>query len=374
MEKKDYDMNKKRESGLISIVIPVYSAGKKLNRCIESLLAQTYSNLQIVIVDDKSPDKLTLEVEDYWKGQDKRIELYRNEINGTPEPRFRGIQMSKGEYICFSDQDDWFPVDSLEKMYGTAKDLGVDVVVGQVSKALKLGPLVKTFPNKRKTVPIGKLILKDDLMEQYFVSYFGYNILPVSVWGKLYKSSVFDVAENDLLKASKIKAGAGDIVMSMTLHPYVNSMYIIKDVVYTYFIGMPGISPKYLKTWLPLSCNLFTYKWELLDKYNYDKGRKLLAIEMVNYIKSYVKTCVTFSSRNRLLHIKTLKDALNHKVWRNVEMLIGTDYYDQEIVSLILGNNADVIYLKEEGCVLHNSSLIEKLKRLLLRMTSHLKS
>lgn len=346
---------------LVSIIIPVFNSGKKLNRCVKSLLSQTYNNIEIIIVDDKSPDNLTLEIEDMWQNRDDRVKIFRNEVNGKPEPRLRGISEAQGEYICFSDQDDWMPKNAIANMVSAIEKYDADIIIGQVTKAVKFGPFRKEFQQKSNLDLVGKVIEKPELMDYYFHSYFGWNILPVTVWGKLYKRELFNRAYNDIESVSQIRTGASDLIYSMTLHPHVNRLCVIESNVYSYFVGLPGISPKYLKKWLPRSNNLFAYKWEMLDKYDFHKADKYLAIEMINYLKTFVRLCAVFDRRDKRNHISVMKTVLQDPQWQKVAILANMDYDDQDIVNLVLTNDAEGIYTREEAKVL-NAPILTRIK------------
>lgn len=100
---------------LVSIITPLYNSEKYIAETIESVLAQTYSNWEMIIVDDCSKDNGARIVEEYQK-KDKRIKLYWNEINkGVSYTRNRAIDLSQGKYIAFLDSDDLWKKEKLEK-------------------------------------------------------------------------------------------------------------------------------------------------------------------------------------------------------------------------------------------------------------------
>ena len=100
---------------LVSIITPLYNSEKYIAETIESVLAQTYSNWEMIIVDDCSKDNSTKIVEEYQK-KDRRIKLYQNEINkGVSYTRNRSIDIAQGKYIAFLDSDDLWKKEKLEK-------------------------------------------------------------------------------------------------------------------------------------------------------------------------------------------------------------------------------------------------------------------
>ena len=100
MDKKD-GMSK-----TVTVVIPIYNVEKYLNRCIESVAGQTYKNLEIILVDDESPDNCPRICED-WKNRDNRIKVIHKKNGGLGYARNTGIDCATGEYICFVDSDDY---------------------------------------------------------------------------------------------------------------------------------------------------------------------------------------------------------------------------------------------------------------------------
>ena len=99
---------------LISVIIPTYNNGKFLDKCIESILSQTYCEFELLIINDGSTDN-TIDILKYYGQKDKRIKLFNIENNGVSFARNLGISKAKGEYICFIDSDDWVEKDYLSQ-------------------------------------------------------------------------------------------------------------------------------------------------------------------------------------------------------------------------------------------------------------------
>lgn len=95
---------------MISIIVPVYNAEKYINRCIDSLVNQTYKNIEIILIDDGSDDKSGFLCDTYAK-KDDRIRVVHQENQGVSVARNRGIDVAKGEWIIFVDADDWLDID-----------------------------------------------------------------------------------------------------------------------------------------------------------------------------------------------------------------------------------------------------------------------
>lgn len=112
----------------ISVVIPIYNVEKYLARCLDSVINQTFKDLEIICVNDCSPDNSTIILNDYIK-KDDRIRIINREKNGgLSAARITGLKNAKGKYIYFLDSDDWIKEDFLEKMYSKANELNLNAL------------------------------------------------------------------------------------------------------------------------------------------------------------------------------------------------------------------------------------------------------
>ena len=111
----------------ISVVIPVYNVERYLKKCIESIVEQTYSNLEIILVDDGSPDNCGILCDQYAK-QDSRIKVIHKENGGLMAAWMDGINVAEAEIVVFVDSDDWIELDMIEKMYQMIEKHDADLV------------------------------------------------------------------------------------------------------------------------------------------------------------------------------------------------------------------------------------------------------
>ena len=111
---------------LISVIIPVYKVEKYLDECIESAVNQTYENIEIILVDDGSPDRCP-EICDAWAGKDPRIRVIHKENGGLSDARNAGMAASRGAFIAFVDSDDILEPEYIEYLYQALCETGADV-------------------------------------------------------------------------------------------------------------------------------------------------------------------------------------------------------------------------------------------------------
>ena len=112
----------------ISIIVPVYNTEKYLGVCLDSLISQTYKDIEIICVDDGSTDN-SLQILNDYAAKDSRIKILTQKNQGPSVARNLGLEKAKGEYITFVDSDDWVSIDMCEKIYSKAIDTNADLVL-----------------------------------------------------------------------------------------------------------------------------------------------------------------------------------------------------------------------------------------------------
>ena len=117
-----------KEQPLISVIVPVYKVEKYLPACLDSLLAQTYQNFELLLVDDGSPDKCW-EILQQYAAQDARVCIFRKENGGVSSARNFGLEQARGEYICFVDSDDLVLPQYLEWLYDALCSCGTRIAM-----------------------------------------------------------------------------------------------------------------------------------------------------------------------------------------------------------------------------------------------------
>lgn len=114
---------------LLSVIVPVYNVEAYLPRCVDSILAQTYENLEVILVDDGSKDG-SGEICDDYGARDSRIKVIHKENGGLSSARNAGLDIAQGEYVAFVDSDDWLEPEAYGWMMGLAQRYGVKLVCG----------------------------------------------------------------------------------------------------------------------------------------------------------------------------------------------------------------------------------------------------
>ena len=167
---------------LISIIIPVYNVEEYLRECLESVLVQTYQNLEIILVDDGSTDN-SGSICDEYKKKDSRVKVIHKKNGGLSDARNAGLDICSGEYIGFVDSDDWISKEMYEHLYREAYTLKADMVVSGYYVVSQKGV---TVVNKSGG---NRYIFEDyEKMMGYIIN----NVGCMPVCFKLYRSTIFD--------------------------------------------------------------------------------------------------------------------------------------------------------------------------------------
>ena len=157
---------------MISVIIPVYNVTAYLNKCLCSVLGNTYRDLEVICVNDGSTDQ-SLSILQKWAGRDSRVVIFSQENLGLPEARNRGLQAAHGDYISFIDSDDWVHPRYFESLLNCMEENGSDMVISGCQK-FQTGENISVDPNLKPSFRA----LND---REFYQSYYARHM----VWGRL---------------------------------------------------------------------------------------------------------------------------------------------------------------------------------------------
>lgn len=129
---------------LISVIIPVYKVEKYINKCIDSIINQTYKNLEIILIDDGSPDNCAKICDEYAK-LDERIKVIHKKNGGQSEARNIGLDIAQGKYIGFVDSDDYIKNDMFEVLYRNLIEFNADISITNIIEIKKRQEVIEKY-------------------------------------------------------------------------------------------------------------------------------------------------------------------------------------------------------------------------------------
>ncbi len=212
----------------ISVIIPIYNVEKYLARCLDSIINQTFQNLEIICIDDGSTDN-SLTIAEEYANKDKRISIIHQENKGPSVARNIGMKIAKGKYISFIDSDDWIDLDFFEKLYSAAEKYNADAACAGIKRPHADG----RTPFKLK---FDKEMILSTTSEKY-------KILEIPrkcyVWNKIYKRE--EIERQNLKFIEKITC-CEDVYFTTKFLYYSRNIAIVPNTAYYYWVNNKSIT------------------------------------------------------------------------------------------------------------------------------------
>lgn len=253
----------------VSVIIPVYKVEDYLDECLESVVKQTYKNIEVILIDDGSPDNCSHMCDD-WAIKDERIKVVHQQNSGLSAARNKGIEISGGEYILFVDSDDYIDESTIEKTVAVALENEADIVCFGVFKVNQNGEIIESTENFEKKTICARDAIRD-LAAGTVHDY---------TWNKLLHKSVFSNVRFPVGKAFE------DIATMYKLFSNAKKISYLPDELYFYRKRQGSIISQMKTSSLQ---DLFTVRKERYDylKTNYPEAAEdafeLTAISALNF-------------------------------------------------------------------------------------------
>lgn len=206
----------------VSVVVPIYNVEKYLNKCIDTIVDQTYKNLEIILVDDGSKDNSGL-LCDQWAEKDSRIKVIHKENGGLSSARNVGMENATGDYIMFEDSDDWLEPELIERSIECIQKDESDIVIFGYRKVDEMENDIGEFTFGKKVLTREQLTKQ--LHTRILEMSFGY------AWNKLYN---FQTIKDSGLRFDSTIIDREDLAFNMQLLSCVNKVNYLDFIGYNY--------------------------------------------------------------------------------------------------------------------------------------------
>ncbi len=259
------DEQKEEFNELVSVVVPIYGVAEYLRQCLDSIIKQTYHNLEIILVDDGSTDG-SAEICDEYAQKDSRIIVIHKNNGGLVSARKAGVVRCSGQYTVYCDGDDWIDLEYIEKLTKISKNHRVDMIVSNYIR------------ESTKRI-VGEVQIEEGYYEReelenrifpcmlYAGGFYQFGISQYS--NKIFRTEL--LKKYQLVIPDNISLGE-DVALTYPMLLECNSIYICNEPLYHYRFNEDGISLKYRERTASDSENLIRYlKAELPDKYDLKK-------------------------------------------------------------------------------------------------------
>lgn len=345
----------------ISIVVPVYNTEKYLDKCISSILNQTFTDFELILVNDGSTDN-SIDILKKYKNIDSRVVIIDKKNEGSIKARKEGIKKSQSEYITFVDSDDWLENNALEIAYNELKKNNSDVVVFNMYKVIdKLGLIKKennTYYFNKKNTYTG-----DEIREELAAAYLHGHPFPAGLCGKIYKTRYIKESGKYLNRISFL---GDDLYYNLEIFLKVKKVSMVNIPLYYYRAG--GNTSKYMPYLFDDMVNGYKIQKEVIEEYYKDSKQKRYngtSIMFLNTFKTELAN-IFFSEFKE----ENIKNSISLYL-KNEEIKIALSndgvkaYFDNEFIKAM--NTQDINYLYNLGYKLYKKT---KLRRYIVKFLS----
>ena len=256
----------------ISVIVPVYKVEKYIDRCVQSILGQTYADFELILVDDGSPDNSPAMC-DAWAGQDSRIRVIHKENGGLSSARNAGMEIAVGEYFHFVDSDDVIHPDCLNILMTCIRRTGAEIAMGRFARFRE-----DTVPADRFTPWDGSWVTRTNL-ETLQLLFGDIHRIPelVSACGTLWHRHLFDEIQFPLNRLFE------DEYVTYQLYHKANKVVFVKDCLYFYFHNSCGITGCLTsEKW----CDQYDAQWERIQYFQTYQLSELYNTAVLYFLQS----------------------------------------------------------------------------------------
>ena len=310
----------------VSIIVPVYNVEQYLDRCMESLLNQTLKDIEIILVDDGSPDNCPQMCDEY-ANKDSRVKVVHKANAGLGYARNSGLDVASGEYVAFVDSDDYVELDAYQTMYNEAVRVNADYVCCGY-KRIAHGKCVWEYrgipKNKIQTIKeqdcykILAGMLCDNKSQGLYRHY------DFAVWHGIYRMSLIDL--HNIRFCSERDYISEDIIFHIFLIPCCNVVRVIPKALYNYCMNEGTLTTKYKEGRLDAVLKLYDYIIGLISKLQIEHGiADLLRHNAKGLLLDKIFSTIAYEVRyNKTDAFSALKNICNHHQVKTITKTVDT--------------------------------------------------
>ncbi len=319
----------------VSFIVPAYNAEKTIEKCIASIQLQSYSNIEIIIIDDGSND-LTYKICEKIMRNDKRVKVVKTENRGVSSARNLGIKICTGKYICFIDSDDYYDNRFLSENINNFKNESIDLVVFGYTMINNGGSNRKLLGEESRIYNIEEYIKY--YSNTCYIMHF--NVL----WNKIYSKEI--IIENNIFFDENINLGE-DAFFNYRYYSYTNKVYVNYGSYYNYInLGEESLSRRYLSIadlWITYEAILNKFYCLVKEKNivsQYYKQYQGYVLGIVNHYEDIVQ-----NNKNVKYETKSFKDLVLNKFEIGEVHSYYKNRIDRMILTLIKNKNIIILIM-----------------------------
>lgn len=319
---------------MISIIIPTYNVEKYLRECLDSILAQTFQDFEIICVDDGSTDR-TLDILQEYKLKDDRFVILQQRHAGAGAARNHGLKLAEGKYIQFLDSDDYFEPTLLEELYTRAEKFGADLTVCSSRKVDNEGNITETgspnFPINIDKVPMEQVFNRQNFKNEIFCL-----LIPV-VWNKLIRKSFLEENHLEFPKLTIYE----DIAFMHSVVACADKIVAFNKELINYRFNRPGslVSTRSEHT-IEAVKSCIALKQFLESRGLFAELETAYKKVVINHIRAEISYCNDDEYKKFLQEFK----ALLPNDWMKYQSALRKDYITPEYLKRLIGNKKVMLW------------------------------
>ncbi len=315
----------------ISVIVPVYNVEKYLNRCVDSILNQTFEDFELILVNDGSPDNCGNICDEYAQ-KDNRVKVIHKKNGGVSSARNAGIDTAQGEYIMFVDSDDWINENMLNDMYNMPDS---DMKVSSIRMIGK--------DNSTEYIIDTKMYTQEDLLIGFFSEAFPIICL-CGPWCKLYKK---DIIFNNAIRFNEYMSLGEDTYFNLNYIKHCKSIYTSEQIYYYYMReNSESLFTKFRLNMYYDVRKVFDLKVKMANELN--MGRDSIFKLKLSYIQSLIGNLIKMVDTNTKTEVKKYMSLLQKDKEFNDDNLIknlkSTHKLINKLISYNLFNTAYLLF------------------------------
>ena len=324
-------------AGLVSVIIPVYNAEKYLRLCIESIVNQSYKNIEIIIINDGSTDN-SGKICDAYALSDNRIKVIHTQNRGPAAARNTGIENSKGSSIFFLDADDFLETNAINLLIEHYNQHKADMIIGDFNKIEDNNP---SDSGHNRVFSSSKLLTKQDIIDYSRCYLKKPNRFPLFAysWGRLFKSSI--IKDNNVYFNADLHTFE-DVAFNFNYLNYTNEILFLKEVIYNHLIH-----DNYTSATMTISGDpkiMFGYKQALISISDFledcnsdaDTRKEVGHADVCLTIIQLVRTCGQIDDNNKKKIYKLIHEIINDSKFRDNLQFYSPSKGDSRILPILM--------------------------------------
>lgn len=341
---------------LISIIIPIYNSSKYLERCLLSVINQTYNEIEIILINDGSTDN-SIEICNAYRKLDSRIKIIDKQNDGVSVARNIGIDYSKGRYLMFVDSDDWIDKNAINEMYKLMKTYGVNIVKCNFVNENNIKPKINNVNELLVNVPISsdefyKIVYNTICSSDFFNS----------VWGQLVDRNVIKNSFDKNLIFGE------DYLFSVEMILNSEKIYITDRPFYHYFLNNTGICKNIEKNIIKRKIENITFVYErIIYILNCKINNTELKMLYIRFFKELILNYYNLIGQHSCTNKKILNNIFNNE--NSKKFIRSIKYSDYKSENFI--NKPFLFFLSKNninGIIFYGKFFYNPLKKLWIRI------